>query len=485
MKKILFIITFLIISFFTLSTEASADGNVYIVKGLGYSVNLVKGNGEKGYNPAMPIIDGEYLKTISVVQSSGYSRINKTASRDIVKISNDINSFYSDSIDVGGIYKGVTFNPALKFNLAGGSNVAESTYQYYESLSSIICRRTLTLENSADVMYSYGNHLSGLYLDALQKLKNGEITYERFFDVYGTHILTSADFGGAVNAFYSFNYGERLLNDAMISELSKSCSVSMNNLINASESTELDLSGAISIEKNYLSYNYSFYTIGGASNYIGDSNNFDNKYNSWVKSLNDDTEAIVAYSSNGVTPLWEVLPEEYKSLKTTMESEYFNYNRTYSNAIYDNYFTNTTKTEKINVNSGEYTVTDRGRFKNHAVKVDLTNYFRLSLSEMKSRGYNKIQITIDIELKKIDRGTQYVFIYNNSNDSSSNPCLYGFDWAHQVVDYYSWYNDINATLDISQLSYTNNYFYLLFGASGSYNDDWKYRNINVMLTFIK
>lgn len=164
-------------------------------------------------------------------------------------------------------------------------------------------------------------------LSALSSNKN----YYEFFNKYGTHIVGSANYGGRLVASYSFASNKVILNGDI--------SFIMKNEINFNVlSADLgEVKGNIarrigtSLSVNYsgsdLSSDFYVKALGGNSFASGSVADFNTGYSSWSQSFNsgDNNSVLTDYATDGLVPLWDVLPASYASLVAEMKSAFNSY----------------------------------------------------------------------------------------------------------------------------------------------------------------
>ncbi len=159
---------------------------------------------------------------------------------------------------------------------------------------------SIPLEKRAE----FKDHLHPIFLRNLEKVVNREWTYERFFSIYGTHVIIGAVFGGRIDAF---------------------CAVqSQNNLVNPSGCTAY--TNAIVEKTKIAAYQdpilgAPYVTNTRIQSRGGDLLLFDfSGYDQWVESLNE-KPTLIGFPEDGLIPIWELIPDEYQSLKEEMKKQ--------------------------------------------------------------------------------------------------------------------------------------------------------------------
>ena len=124
-------------------------------------------------------------------------------------------------------------------------------------------------------------------------------------------------------------------------------------------------------------------------------------------------------------------------------------------------------------------ITDSGRWKQH--HDELTVYFDKS----KFVGYpafKSLEIRITFEMKESDDGLQYIMLY----DQYSKKDGVGELWSYQInrgsgkqTVYRKYSFTINVPIDDAIYTPNSKKYYILYGASGNWDDDWYNRNLDV------
>lgn len=313
----------------TSSVHASAEATPYAITeqtGLGLGVNVVKAKQANEFVTAHNVLNPEQISQLSS------TRITKNMNESYTHSTADINDLlvgyklnYSQNGGVG------IFLGNLKTELEGGVNIQyeKNTYKYYNVLEHKITRYNLSINNYRDPK-TYANYFSDSFLSDLSALSSNKNYYE-FFNKYGTHIVGSANYGGRLVASYSFASNKVILNGDI--------SFIMKNEINFNVlSADLgEVKGNIarrigtSLSVNYsgsdLSSDFYVKALGGNSFASGTLSAFKTGYSYWAQSFNgnDSNSVIMDYASDGLVPLWDILPAPYSSLGAEVKTAFGNY----------------------------------------------------------------------------------------------------------------------------------------------------------------
>lgn len=312
----------------TSSVHASAEATPYAITeqtGLGLGVNVVKAKQANEFVTAHNVLNPEQISQLSS------TRITKNMNESYTHSTADINDLlvgyklnYSQNGGVG------IFLGNLKTELEGGVNIQyeKNTYKYYNVLEHKITRYNLSINNYRDPK-TYANYFSDSFLSDLSALSSNKNYYE-FFNKYGTHIVGSANYGGRLVASCSFASNKIILNNDL--------SAIMENEVNFDVMTDIGTVKTNLARKigNYFSMHYflgdlsaDFYVkaIGGNSFASGSVADFNTGYSSWSQSFNsgDNNSVLTDYATDGLVPLWDVLPASYASLVAEMKSAFNSY----------------------------------------------------------------------------------------------------------------------------------------------------------------
>ncbi len=132
------------------------------------------------------------------------------------------------------------------------------------------------------------------------------------------------------------------------------------------------------------------------------------------------------------------------------------------------------------VRSAEYKITDSGRFKQSYDIIRFNDLYNgnYDLDDLYSNGYRTLCVEIEMELKEVDKGYQHIFIYD---DLTKNTWLTGAKYSLGGGDKVTTYQRVTFYLELNLANINDNYFVVRYGASGSFDDDWKNRNIKVFV----
>ena len=271
---------------------------------------------------------------------------------------------------------------------------------------------------------------------------------------------------------------------------------SWTNLATSSKSTETSVSETKSVAESYTTsvtigehgepagnYRYALYAI--CDVYFKISTSLDNQsLLSW--------DTVVCARDSTYIPHWDFSQDGifdnspdgnaiifaddfYRNLKKPASTEPGDSNPT---TITTDFVTIRTETKKI---------TDSGRF-NQPMDVINFNAFDINLGTKKQEGYKTVSFYIQLNVREIDDGYQYLFLFN-SPTKSNDYLLSGLQFEHSPgkkdgnwwVHYESELKFENISLD----KFSNNEFVIRYGASGDWGDDWENKDLKIKLVMKK
>ena len=187
------------------------------------------------------------------------------------------------------------------------------------------------------------------------------------------------------------------------------------------------------------------------------------------------------YSSNGT---FDNSPEGNSI--TFMEDFYKNLTKPVSTEpITNNPTTITTDFKTVRTDTKK--ITDSGRFHQHMDVVDF-NVFDINLNTKKQEGYKTISFYIQLNVREIDDGYQYLFLFNSpimSNDYLLSSLQ--FEHSRGKKDGNWWVHKENELKfeDVSIDKFKNNEFVIRYGASGDWADTWENKDLKIQLVIKK
>ena len=288
--------------------------------GLGMAINVVTAQKLNDFKINNMVFDSEKFQDIAV------SRVNLSETTISSYSTTDINDLimnFSFSTGIGTEAK--AFLGCLSLGLSGSSNInfEEYSYKYFYIFESEVLRYRLAV-NNYDQLDTFANCYSDKYLSDLAKLANNTMSYEEFFTDYGTHIVVSAYYGGVVNAYYSIASDKVVMNADLSLGIQEKIGAKFSNNTSADVLAYLNSKNSMSYTLNDIKTQFNVKAYGGGVFPGSSMSNFDSGYRDWATSFKDSDATVLGYG-DGLTPLWELLPTEYQSLREEMEVAFNNY----------------------------------------------------------------------------------------------------------------------------------------------------------------
>ena len=295
-------------------------GTITNQTGLGLGINVVTAEALNDFKTGYSILDNDKLQSLGKSSYSTYTSYSKTLSATtetelIVQYLNNV--YFSGGFGLDSIGN-------LEANLLlGNSLVLENySYKYYYLYTDYIQRYRLYINNYLN-RDTYQDAFSEMFLNDLQLLKNEDITYRTFFDRYGTHLVGSAYYGGQLNFSFTVASNKVVINEDVkyCFDQSVSFPVEVDVMAKIKQVIEQELN--VKYSSSDLTYQLGAIAFGGKSFSTSNINKCEEYYDKWKDSIDSDDDCVIVnYNSDGLVPLWYILPEEYTSLSNTMEQEY-------------------------------------------------------------------------------------------------------------------------------------------------------------------
>ncbi|MDR1802460.1 MAG: hypothetical protein LBQ94_02535 [Treponema sp.] len=145
----------------------------------------------------------------------------------------------------------------------------------------------------------------------------------------------------------------------------------------------------------------------------------------------------------------------------------------------------TYSTDFVMIRTETKKITDSGRF-NQPIDVVNLNSFGLNLSTMKQEGYKTISFYIQLNVREIEDGYQYLFLFSSPRESNDY-YIAELQFEHSKGSKDSnWWVHYESELYFENVSidkFTNNEFVIRYGASGVVEDTWENKDLKIKLVF--
>ncbi len=368
---------------------------------------------------------------------------------------------------------------------------------YYYLFQSKIERYTLSLPNYTSDLSSYKSHLSLNYQLALYKVFNGQMTYEDFFNTYGTHVILKGVYGGMLNMHYSLASKYVDVGNSYSVKVTNGISASISNVVDYNLAANFNINKVLDCENGDVEEKFHL-TARGGNPFTGLSiNDFGRHFQAWSSSVAN-TPVLIAPSSDGLVPLWELLPSSYSSRKTEFKNAFEKYANEYIEDIYwqhlhaDLAVLDGEPISLISEKRGfEVTIKDNGIMNQHRDILNL-NKNLIGCDMLRSYGYEYVEISVEMEMREINKGYQHICLYLTEEEDENLqiqdiPFEYG---GNKLVKEYSYVTHTFDKIPLSKITDVNSIFkfkpiVIRYSASGSLADDWCNRNCTITATFSK
>lgn len=142
------------------------------------------------------------------------------------------------------------------------------------------------------------------------------------------------------------------------------------------------------------------------------------------------------------------------------------------------------------IRTSEYTITDSGRMEQSYDSIDIGSLSKYQIIDYKNAGCTKVKITIKIDVAEIDDGYQYLFLYDNLADSTTEQTLKQKDGSncsvqidHSGSGIGTTYTTYTYEFEINLSEFQTSNLVIRYGADGKNDDDWKNKNLIISLQF--
>lgn len=291
--------------------------------GIGLGINVIDAQSIDEFKTGSSILDSAALKQMLVTRINyqknnifGYSSIN---TRELI-------DNFGTSMELGVSADVFLANLAIGMKTGISTSYSNYNYKYYYTYVHDIYKYNLYLNNYLEPS-TYSDIYSSYYLADLKKLQDNTITYENFFDKYGTHIIGSAIYGGKLRENYTATSNLYKFDAALQAKMDEAISFPLT--VNTPAAVNSAIAAYYNVDRSKLDVHTYFNSVavGGdafSTNNVLVSNNATEK---WAESFNEETEenpksVLVDYTKQGLVALWDILPAEYSDLAVGMNAEF-------------------------------------------------------------------------------------------------------------------------------------------------------------------
>lgn len=394
--------------------------------GVGYSINLAK-NEFVDYDAIKfdnPVLDMGWVNQQTLVKTNlnEYSTIiNHSNSFEgiVEELETDANlsSSYSqnDSLLLG--------TAASRFDNIADVQYANYTYQYYSTYNYLFRKHSYALPDYATDLSAYKRALDDDYYNDVESLLYDELDATTFFDRYGTHVIAKGIFGGKLEINYSMATSRYDVWNTLYDSLTNYINTNLYNKVGTNTTINFDVFSAFSFSTSRAKQELEISTVGGDVSVTPSTSNLYTVYTDWLLSVSD-APFIIEASSDGLIPLWDLLPIPYDNdtYKDIFIEKYNEYTSSVESSTIANYYpamlndpTGVATGFRI-VRPGEAIITDDGIYNQYYDVINLNSFFDLKFLYMKSKGFRTVDIYVQMKIREINSGTQIVAFYWSENE---------------------------------------------------------------------
>ncbi|QVK18334.1 DUF5011 domain-containing protein [Mycoplasmatota bacterium] len=190
----------------------------------------------------------------------------------------------------------------------------------YYALEQDIPRYSLSLPDYQTNLLPY-EYLRPNFLSYLDKLSANQMSYNSFFNLFGTHVISNVIIGGRLEMYCMIQSNDE---DANLKSKCSQISAIIEDETASSNPFEIDFTANRTILTTCR---------GGDTNFILDKADYLDWMNSFDNQSDENTYTLIAFGEDGLIPIWELLPPSYEHLKNTMEAKFIEYASNSSNIM--------------------------------------------------------------------------------------------------------------------------------------------------------
>lgn len=302
--------------------DTSSEASVTQQTGLGLGINVVTAQNFNDFKFGYMVFNNDAIQDFS---KSSVTLNSSLATNESTIDETSLLTSFSFDLETGG--EAGTLLTKLKLGLEAGftGDFSAYCYKYYNTLVHNVERYRLSIDNYG-LKSTYADGFSSSFLSDLDRLANDTLSYEMFFNRYGTHIIGSAVYGGKLTAYYSVMSSKAVIDADVKTALEDVISfANIKNATAASVRSAMSQSLSVAVSSSTVKTTFSAVAEGG-SVVSGTQSTFQSSYANWCNSFSDNSNCVlVGFASDGLVPLWEILPDSYASVADEMRSEFFDY----------------------------------------------------------------------------------------------------------------------------------------------------------------
>lgn len=499
MKKILCCLTFLFVLLTTIlstggevSVNASSSSSGYNLFGLGKSVNVAKDTylDYEDINSSECIFDSNWLnsqleaKDMTVSETNQYSTCDVSTGISVIEMISNMNAKlkFKNSIDVP-IYEIFNLSLENRYELSTSLKVQNKKYQFYYNYSGYYPRYFGNLQSDS----SYSSHLDQSYEGYLNLLFRGAITPQVFFDKFGTHVITSAVYGGRYDLFYYSLNNERVIDASVATEIFDEIDLAVSDEISGSAGYSFNFATAIGYTNIDCEEDFVVEARGGDATGVTSINNLNSQLTSWVNTLSNATSSLINITEGGLVPLWDLLPDRYlnkKLLFKEMCQSYITANCGSQNSYdFQPNLGNTYTGDFTEIRTEEYLISKNNPFDNtdEVDCIDLNKLTHYGFEVVKSEDFTTLKVELKTNMREKNYGYQHIYLHN-SVGTQLGYIRYELGGTDKVTTNQLKTFEFNG---ISINDIPDGILYVRYGSDGFLENDWYTTGLTVKVTYTK
>ena len=416
--------------------------------------------------------------------------VNSTESRRIYtssfsEMSNSICQFFDfdSNLSLGiDIFNLATGNA---FQIDSNTNASSYVMQSYNTFISKTELYTLSLPNYSSNKQQFIDNLNENYLERLDKLfLSSNPDYASFFKEYGTHFIAKGVYGGTALLTYYVLSNEYKYYENFNESIKSSYDTYLTDILQTQASIEFNGEEALNCSSGDIKEFYHTEFKGGRSVDSSSPSRFGANYQKWLNSVSSDP-VLIRSTSDGLIPLWEILPEKYSSRSNEMKNAYINYAKSLTEDVsskYDNdSFVFTYNYDKeLDVYYDEYE-------KNDYIDIDMSTLFNIGFANMNNK-YNYVSVLLYFDIKEIDDGYQHIALRSYGTQYNQHIIVDELEIEHgegyKDTSYERMYKSfMNNSIGICAGPYNSIMLNLGLGARGNKPNAWSLKDLTAKVIF--
>jgi len=322
------------------STPSNNYAEDYANNQLGRSINMITATDFETWSGSVSIFDTSKLYNIRLIeQTVGKQEAASQSGNSFYDFANkwslDVSSKTSRNAGLEIPSYALGLSSSFSVNLSGGYEVAKEseTKQFFYKLRQTLVGKRLEISGYKQTS-TFSNILSEEFLSDAQKVNVGQMTADTFVQIYGTHVIMAAYYGGAIEAnYYSIEHKDQI-NEEWYANLESNLTAALTiSDINAGFSSDnsANYSQFVSNTAGKKMTYFNAKAVGGSSRSFGNMESFASNYASWAETVNEDTYSLIDVPNESLYCVWDYLPSSYANAKNILNeylltecSEYYN-----------------------------------------------------------------------------------------------------------------------------------------------------------------